>query len=184
MERLPELRKTIESADSVMALWVELSVDFHRAYEQKPPNESLIARIYAYADWCVKAPRDPDAGRDPLSAVAVCFYEHIPTHKNARDDMPRWFRSEDVEFARATFSYSLEPDDFEELLKYLRVNVAQYRGREHRISNALEALKSGRGGCRRRVSHRVVCSDGPRGRGPSRAAATIPHALDHAVRPG
>ncbi len=41
MERLPELRKTIESADSVMALWIELSVDFHQTYEQKPTNESL-----------------------------------------------------------------------------------------------------------------------------------------------
>src|SRR5688500_2281147 len=105
--RLPELQRTIAAADSVMALWTELSIDFKQAYERKPRNDSLIARIYSYADWCVTAPRGADARHDPLSAVAACFYEHIPRHDLARHDMPRWFLAKDVEFARRTFSYLL-----------------------------------------------------------------------------
>ena len=141
IERLPELRKTIESADSVMALWVELWLDFTKAYKQEPRNESLIARIYSFADWCVAAPRGPDAGHDPLTAVAVCFYEHIRWHKPSRDDMPRWFLAADVEFARNTFSYMIEPAEFDELLVYLKSNASQCRGREARIREALAALK-------------------------------------------
>ena len=29
--------------------------------------------------------------------MAVSFYEHIPLNPKARDDMPRWWRSEDLE---------------------------------------------------------------------------------------
>ena len=118
IERLPELRKTIESGDSVMRLWIDLLYDFDKAYEREPRNESLIARIYSFADWCVAAPRGPDASHDPLSAVAVCFYEHVPRQKRSRDDMPRWFLASEVEFGRSTFSYLLEPEEFVDLLKH------------------------------------------------------------------
>jgi hypothetical protein len=45
IERLPELRQTIASADSVLALWGELFDAFEAAYRKEPANESLIARI-------------------------------------------------------------------------------------------------------------------------------------------
>ena len=36
LERLPEMRETITSAQCVMALWIELELAFERAYEAKP----------------------------------------------------------------------------------------------------------------------------------------------------
>lgn len=130
----------IASAPRVMALWLELSDRFSRAYEQQPRDESLIARIYDFADWCIQAPRNQDAGHDPLTAVAVCFYESLPTHKLARDDMPRWFLCSEVAQARAIFSYLIEPEEFDDLVRHLALNASQFRGREARIRLALEAL--------------------------------------------
>src|SRR4051812_26107460 len=90
--RFPELRRVTESSDGVMALWIDLWCLFEDAYRADPPDESVIERVYSFADWCSRAPRGPDPGHDPLSAVTVSFYESIPKLRAARDDMPRWFR--------------------------------------------------------------------------------------------
>jgi hypothetical protein len=72
IERLPELRDTIASADSIMLLWIELRMKFEDAYRE-PRNDDLIRRIYSYADWCLAAPRNEDAGHDPPTAARTCF---------------------------------------------------------------------------------------------------------------
>src|SRR5690242_6827264 len=95
IQRLPEFREIVASAEHVMALWIELRWKFKEAYRD-PRNDDLIRRIYSYADWCLDAPRNDDAGQDPLTAVTVAFYEHIPTWPAAREDMPRWFSVEVV----------------------------------------------------------------------------------------
>src|SRR5689334_2823002 len=107
LKRLPQLRQTIVSADSIMALWVELWCAFTAAYRAEPSDDNLIEAIYSFADWCVTAPRGPDAGHDPLSAVLAGFYEDIPTFKPARDDMPRWFQYSEVAENPLVFSYSI-----------------------------------------------------------------------------
>lgn len=119
IERLPELRETIAEAESVMSLWIELFLTFEEAYRE-PRNDDLIARIYSYADWCRAAPRNDDAGHDPPTAVAVAFYEHIPQSQAARDDMPRWFRYEEVGRNRAMFAYHIGDAAFDELLAYVK----------------------------------------------------------------
>jgi hypothetical protein len=45
--------------DSPGMLWIKLRSAFERAYEE-PINEDLIARIYAFADWCVAQVDEPD----------------------------------------------------------------------------------------------------------------------------
>lgn len=129
ISRLPELREVITSADTIMACWIELHLVFERAYEVEPPNESLIARIYSFADWCIQAPRSEDAGRDPLTAVTVAFFEHVPTHKLAREDMPRWFRYSEVAGSRAVFAYLIGDDEYDLLLKYMAKNQHRYQPR-------------------------------------------------------
>lgn len=129
LECLPELRDAITSADRVMAVWTDLLHSFEKAYEADPRNESLIARIYSFADWCVNAPRGSDAGHDPVTAVAVCFFEHIPRHKLAREDMPRWFRYSDVAASRAVFAYLIGDADYDALLKYMAKNQDRYQPR-------------------------------------------------------
>jgi hypothetical protein len=116
IERLPEFRDLIESSERVMALWIELLMAFESAYREEPQNESLITRIYSYARWCEIAPRDNDPGCDPLTAVCVAFYEHIPTIKQARNDMPRWFKRAEVLAARQVFSRHISEQAFEDLV--------------------------------------------------------------------
>lgn len=132
LERLPELRDAITSADSVMALWSDVTHAFERAYRADPPDESLIGRIYGYADWCVDAPRGDDAGRDPLSAVIVSFYEEIPTIKPARDDMPRWFKLSEVADNRTVFAYRIGDTGFDELVEHMKRNQRRYQPRRRR----------------------------------------------------
>jgi hypothetical protein len=128
LKRLPEFRDKIESADSVMALWIDLSLGFARAYDERPPDESLIGRIYSFADWCERrAPRGPDAGRDPMTAVTVAFYEHIPACEAAREDMPRWFRFSEVADNREVFSYLIGDEAYGALVEHMSKNRKRYR---------------------------------------------------------
>lgn len=129
LKKLPHLQKVIAEADSVMLLWIELICAFERAYHCDPPDEKTIAAIYSYADWCLRAPRRPDAGHDPSSAVIVCFYEDIPTIRPARDDMPRWFTYAEVANNRPVFGYMLEEDELESLLRHMDKNRHRYQPR-------------------------------------------------------
>jgi hypothetical protein len=115
IERVPQLRKIIAEAHSVMALWIQLHMKFEDAYRE-PRNDDLIEQIYSYADWCLDAPRLDDAGHDPLTAVVVAFYEDIPTSPAARADMPRWFRREEIVADKDVFSYHIGEVGFAELL--------------------------------------------------------------------
>ena len=128
IKRLPELRDVIASADSVMTLWIELQSAFERAYRAEPPDESLIGRIYSFADWCVQAPRGP-AGHDPLGAVIVAFYEDIPAFKPAWDDMPRWFPYAEVADNRRVFAYQIGDEAYEALVEHMKRNRHRYRPR-------------------------------------------------------
>jgi hypothetical protein len=130
IQRLPELRRVIAEAETVMAAWIELRMAFEDAYEAEPPDDSLIARIYSFADWCLDAPRNADAGRDPFTAVLVAFYEDIPTIKAARDDMPRWFTYDEVARNRQVFSYHLRPEEFDALVLHMARNRHRYVPRD------------------------------------------------------
>ena len=122
IQRLPELRDSIVSAESVLALWIELHMQFKDAYRE-PRNDDLIRRIYSYADWCLAAPRNDDAGRDPATAVMVAFYEHIPTSPAARDDMPRWFHHDEIARSKDVFSYLIGEAAFNELVAFMKRNT-------------------------------------------------------------
>ena len=129
LKRLPELRAAIDEADQIMAFWIEALLAFERAYERVPPDPSLVERIYSYADWCATARRGPDAGHDPSTAIAVMFYEHIPTIPLARADMPRWFTFAEVAENRPIFSYKLTDEEFGQLLQHMDRNRHLYRPR-------------------------------------------------------
>ena len=118
-EMFPELDSRFEEADTPYLLWFELREAFERAYEQAPRGESLIRRIYQYSDWCVDQPQGQTAEDDLTTCVAVCFYEHIPQHPAAREDMPRWWKPEDLAGERSIFSYHLSAEQFTELRNYV-----------------------------------------------------------------
>jgi hypothetical protein len=136
LKRLPELKEKIESAPQIMAFWIEALHAFEDAYDQKPPDESLISRVYDFADWCEIAPRNPDAERDPLTAVNLCFYEHIPTIPAARADMPKWFTFLEVSENRSIFSYLVGQDDYQQLLQHMQRNRRLYLPRKSKPGDA------------------------------------------------
>jgi hypothetical protein len=128
IEHLPDLRKTIAAADSIMALWIEITGAFEKAYRE-PRNEDLIARIYAYATWCWHAPRHGDAGRDPSTAATVAFLEHIPAIPAAREDMPRWFTFDEITASKSIFVYSIGEIAFKDLLAHMQRNQHRHSKR-------------------------------------------------------
>ena len=132
-EMFPELASRIEAAlqdlDSPYTLWFELREAFEEAYDKTRPDESLIKRIYRYSDWCCEQPRRPTAEDDLLTCVTVSFYEHIPLHPKARDDMPRWWQPEDLEVGPgepSAFAYHLEAEQFTELKRFLQNERDRY----------------------------------------------------------
>src|SRR3989442_12502414 len=93
-QMFPELAATVREAETPYNLWSDLCDVFNLAYGP-PRDDSLVERIYRYADWCIDQPQGKTAEDDLTTCVAVSFYEHIPEHPVARADMPRWFWLED-----------------------------------------------------------------------------------------
>jgi len=121
----PELISRFENADTSYLLWFELRDAFEDAYDKTPRDESLIRRIYQYSDWCCDQPRGQTAEDDLLTCVAVCFYEHIPQHPVAREDMPRWWRADDLR-EPSIFQYHLSDEQFRELRSFLSRESHRY----------------------------------------------------------
>lgn len=111
---LPELQSEIVAAAFPMDLWLNIISSFDEAYEE-PRNESLIRRVYEYADWCLGKGGGETAAEHLPTCVAVCFWEHIPTNRAARDDMPRWVSLQDVVANKHFFGRLIEEEEFEEL---------------------------------------------------------------------
>ena len=104
LQRLPECRKVIESADNPMALWIELLGECEVAYRNQV--EDLIRRFYDFARWCWQSP-----SADVRTAVACAFYEHLPTKPLLRRDMPRRFGRASFTELREVFRYHLSSDE-------------------------------------------------------------------------
>ncbi|MHA3774510.1 hypothetical protein ACXR0O_23545 [Verrucomicrobiota bacterium sgz303538] len=128
-ERFPELRQQFDEyeCDTPYLIWFELRYAFEKAYEQSPPDEALIRRIYEYAFWCAEdAPRGETAEDDLLTCVCVCFFEHIPQHPLARADMPRWFPFQDFMASEQIFRYHLTDAEFTALKEYMEQHQDLY----------------------------------------------------------
>lgn len=128
-ELASRLEAALESVDSPYTLWDELREAFEAAYDKTPPDESLIRRIYRYCGWCCDQPRTNSAKHDLVTCVAVSFYEHIPRHQKARDDMPRWWQPEDLEVGsgeRHVFECYLDAEQFAELRRFLESERDRY----------------------------------------------------------
>jgi hypothetical protein len=129
IRRLPRLSKVIASAECLSWLWIDLELAFAKAYRADPRDESIIAGVYAFADWCLQAPRDAHPGRDPVSA-AILFYEFLVGFRPARDDMPRWFKYEEVAQNKEWFVDQIGDEAYEALLRHMARNRGRYRPRE------------------------------------------------------
>lgn len=103
IQELPELQKQIAGAENAYGAWIELRLQLNSIYEREPLDDSLISRIYGYAAWCLRQPRNDDL----RTAVVVCFYEHLPTDRSIRGDVARWLSVEEFMAVRPAFTYHL-----------------------------------------------------------------------------
>jgi len=126
IEMFPELHIVIEETEDPYALWSQLLESFKQAYTQSPRDESMIQRIYRYSDWCIDQPQGNTASDDLTTCVAVSFYEEIPCHPEAREDMPRWFTFEDFLGMEGIFRYRLSDEDFKSLKQYYKKHKNMY----------------------------------------------------------
>ncbi len=113
----PELADSVREAETPYLLWSDLYDAFEIAYGP-PRDESLIKRVYGYADWCIDQRQGETAEDDLVTCVAVSFYEHIPQHAEARADMPRWFTLQDFLGMGKLFRYNLSDAEFEALKQH------------------------------------------------------------------
>ena len=127
-QMFPELAAAVREAETPYTLWSELCDAFDSAYGP-PRDESLVERIYRYADWCIDQPQGETADDDLTTCVAVSFYEHIPEHPEARADMPRWFSLEDFLGMEKLFRYHLSDAEFDALMKYFSEHQGMYEDR-------------------------------------------------------
>ena len=127
--RFPELRQEFDDyeCDTPWLVWFQLRSAFERAYDQTPPDEALIQRIYEYAFWCVEtAPRGDTGNDDLLTVVYLSFFEHIPQHPLARADMPRRFSYQDFTESEQVFRYHLDDQQFTDLKQYFEAHQDMY----------------------------------------------------------
>ncbi|HTE19841.1 MAG TPA: hypothetical protein VK689_15865 [Armatimonadota bacterium] len=135
----------IYEAEDFWALWIEITLEFEKAYHE-PRNEALIARIYQYAFWSIEhGERAPTAKRDLPTCVCVAFFEHIPTQKASREDMPRWITRDEVAGMRDIFTY-LYDGDFEELLQLFGPGQSSQSGRKAKREAKKLPMRHGRAG--------------------------------------
>ena len=116
LQVLPELKEEIEDAENPYRMWISIQDAFEDAYAESK-NESLIRRIYGYADWCRQQPSGKTAADDLGTCVAVCFYEHIPELPAALNDMPRWFAKTDVITMKEILSYHVGEKGYQKILQ-------------------------------------------------------------------
>lgn len=132
IRRLPGMRKQIERASSITSLWIELTSPFLDAYSE-PRDESLILRVYQFADYCIHLPRVADIGFDSFTAVWIGFFEWLPFHKATRDDMPRWLTYEEVRDGEKIFKNLIGDESYIELLEFMQQNRHRFQpGWKHR----------------------------------------------------
>ncbi|MBW0149036.1 hypothetical protein [Marinobacter arenosus] len=95
-----------------MALWIELSMEFERAFLAS--NDDLIKRVLSYAAWSIS----DKSGKLPTEAstAAVCaFYESLPQNKKFWPFFRKWFPPAEFKRIAPFFSYHASADELDQI---------------------------------------------------------------------
>jgi hypothetical protein len=102
IELLPQERQLIQSADSPMALWVELEFKIQEHVEDQ--DEDWIRGLIEYASWCLS----PQAGHRPSdasTAAVVTFFESLPQTKGIAPYLAKYLSLEDFMSCEPHYTY-------------------------------------------------------------------------------
>jgi hypothetical protein len=94
------------------AIWTELYVILVQCYDEQPPNESLIARIYDFAWWCLDQPNTDNVNTDISNTAAVGLIEHLPLNRKILGDLHRWMTIETFRGCESLFRYHLDDAEY------------------------------------------------------------------------
>jgi hypothetical protein len=123
LRAVPQLHRLVESADSPMALWIELYLRFQDAVSAG--DKQLERRILGYASWC-RSDRSGPLPNDTSTAVICAFYENLARHKEFWPRFPEWFFHEEFAALVPAFSYLLKPAEVQDLQEsYMRARPRQ-----------------------------------------------------------
>ncbi len=121
LQRLPNHKRTIEQAESPMALWIELRGVCERALENDPIAEEDAGAIFAYARHCLES-RHPDLP----TAVACAFYENIVTSEAVQAHIHRWVSGQEFRDLEPIFRYHLDEEEFTRFASKVEANRVAY----------------------------------------------------------
>jgi hypothetical protein len=114
IEFLPDYKNEIERMKNPMALWIEMSIIFDKAFIST--NKREISNILRFASWC-KSEKSGVLPNDTSTAVIVAFYEDLPCNKIYWQYFKKWFTPKEFEELLPYFDYHLEENEIEELKK-------------------------------------------------------------------
>jgi len=109
---LPEFRVIVESAESPMAMWIELHLQFDKAMDVG--DSSRVERLLRFAAWCVSE-LSGTLPNDTSTAAAVAFYEHLSQKREYWQYFPKWFPRTEFNHLLPVFSYHLSEKDVADL---------------------------------------------------------------------
>lgn len=112
LEKLPEYRHLIETADTPGQLWVRLSDAFLAAYEPEVLDDGLIRRFFEYARWCCASPGTENYLSEAGTAAVYGFYEHLPIHEKIRRDLSRRISQTEFNALEGVFRYLPSEKEF------------------------------------------------------------------------
>ena len=95
-----------------MALWIELHLEFERAFRRN--DTLLLNRILRYAAWCISEQSGP-LPNDTSTAVTCAFYEHLPTYKDFWPHFRKWLSPSEFATLMPIFAYHTSPGELEQL---------------------------------------------------------------------
>ncbi len=117
LEALPDQKHLIDTADSPMALWIELHILFEKCVRQN--DTGRIRAILNYAAWCISEA----SGHLPndTSTAAICaFYEDIASNKDNWPRFVEWFTPSEFAAVQEFFGYHLDGKELQELVATFR----------------------------------------------------------------
>jgi hypothetical protein len=117
---LPNLRSRIESAETPMALWIDLWFEFKKSFAAA--DSDGVRRTMAYARYCLASPSG-----DVRTAVACAFIEHLPTDPRIKAVLPELLTAEEFNRLEPILRYHVGEGVIAEIER-------DYRSRDRRNS--------------------------------------------------
>lgn len=91
-----------------MALWVEISLQFEKAF--RVHNDDLVQRFFRYAEWCIDTAQPLPT--DVSTAAWCAFYEDLPQISGLAGQLHRFLSRQRFLHLQDAFRYHIDESEF------------------------------------------------------------------------